>query len=177
MASNTKVIIAAFVASLLAPEAWAGSCDDALSIVSARYPSAPLVLLKAIVKTESGGNPWAVNLDGNAYNFATSGEAVQFVRSAEKAAKRNIDVGCMQLNLANHKQNFASIEDMFDPTSNIAYGTRFLIKLRAISPDWTNATAKYTNQRNRPIQMRYVCNVLKQLNSLQGTNHTASFCA
>ncbi|HJO71542.1 MAG: hypothetical protein QF450_07035 [Rhodospirillales bacterium] len=52
---------------------------------------------------------------------------------------RNIDVGCMQVNLLYHKDAFATLEEAFEPASNAAYAARFLKDLYATSGSWSAA--------------------------------------
>ena len=37
-----------------------------------------------------------------------------------------MDVGCMQVNLYHHAHAFSSLDNAFDPQSNVDYAARFL---------------------------------------------------
>ena len=49
----------------------------------------------------------------------------------------------MQVNLGYQPDAFASLDEALDPTSNIAYGARFLKRLRQDTRSWARATALY----------------------------------
>jgi soluble lytic murein transglycosylase-like protein len=52
---------------------------------------------------------------------------------------RNIDVGCMQVNLGYHGKAFADLEAAFDPATNVAYAARFLSELFSKRRSWALA--------------------------------------
>ena len=52
------------------------------------------------------------------------------VRKLQRRGVRNIDVGCMQVNLRYHPKAFKSLGQAFDPRANAAYAAGFLRKLR-----------------------------------------------
>ncbi len=56
---------------------------------------------------------------------------------------RNIDVGCMQVNLRYHPDAFASIEAAFDPATNVAYAARYLMSLNQATRSWSQAIGRY----------------------------------
>lgn len=56
---------------------------------------------------------------------------------------RNIDVGCMQVNLKYHDNAFATLEEALDPDSNIEYAARLLRKLFSRHRSWSQAVAHY----------------------------------
>ncbi len=56
---------------------------------------------------------------------------------------RNIDVGCMQINLHHHPRAFDSLEEAFDPAANIAYAGTFLRRLERETRSWSRAVAYY----------------------------------
>ena len=43
----------------------------------------------------------------------------------------NIDVGCMQINIKWHKNNFKKISDMFEVNPNVSYAASFLKQLKS----------------------------------------------
>lgn len=59
----------------------------------------------------------------------------------------SIDVGCMQINLKQHPHAFATLEDAFDPATNIAYAARFLKAKRNHQGTWKNAVGHYHSAR------------------------------
>ena len=107
-------------------------------------------LLSAIAKAESGRPvpplpglqpwPWAVNADGAAMYFDSKPAAVVWTRLALARGVRQVDVGCMQVNLQSHPEAFRDLDDAFDPAANADYAARFLLRLRAdAGGDWTAA--------------------------------------
>ena len=130
-----------------------GRCMDALAAAEIRRGTMP-GLMAAIARAESGRPvpplpgvqpwPWAVNADGAALYFDSKPAAVTWVRLALQRGVRQIDVGCMQINLQSHPNAFASVDDAFEPSSNADYAARFLIRLKAdAAGDWAVATGWY----------------------------------
>ena len=71
---------------------------------------------------------------------------------------RNIDVGCMQVNLKYHGKAFSSLDEAFEPEKNAAYSAQFLRQLyKRNKQDWTKTAMHYhsrnlrqgTNYKNR----------------------------
>ena len=56
---------------------------------------------------------------------------------------RNIDVGCMQVNLKYHPKAFANLEQAFNPHVNAAYAANFLQRLRVSTLSWAQAVRHY----------------------------------
>jgi len=112
----------------------------------------PVGLLTAIGLTESGRTvthghrtvwPWTVNAAGEGHFFETKKDAVAFVAEKQAAGVDSIDVGCMQVNLKHHPDAFASLDDAFDPATNVAYAADFLTGLRAELNSWIGAARRY----------------------------------
>ena len=134
-----------------------------------RLDGIPRHLLSAISVAESGrwdaarqatfAWPWTVTAEGEGRFFATKAEAVDHVRSLWARDVRNIDVGCMQVNLYYHGGAFAGLEEAFDPPTNVAYAARYLKGLFDAARSWTQAAAHYhstTPARNRPYKLKVV---------------------
>jgi len=111
----------------------------------------PSGLLAAIGFTESGRTvtgkravwPWTVNVEGEGHFFESKAEAVEFVAGKLADGIESIDVGCLQINLKHHPDAFASLEDAFDPATNVAYGADFLKALRDQTNGWMAAARRY----------------------------------
>ena len=113
----------------------------------------PSGLLTAIAAAESGRYdrdrravapwPWTVNNAGDGRYFATKEEAIAHVERLRAAGERNIDVGCMQINLMHHPDAFASLDEAFEPARNVAYGARFLGALERETASWGRAVERY----------------------------------
>ena len=115
--------------------------------------SLPTGLLTAIAAAESGRYdrdrravapwPWTVNNAGDGRYFATKAEAIAHVERLRAAGERNIDVGCMQINLMHHPDAFATLDEAFEPARNVAYGARFLGALERETASWGRAVERY----------------------------------
>ena len=113
----------------------------------------PVGLLTAVATSESGRYdpsrrvvapwPWTVNNAGDGRYFPSKTEAIAHVLRLKAAGERNIDVGCMQINLMHHPDAFASLEEAFEPTRNVAYGARFLGALQQETSSWERAVERY----------------------------------
>lgn len=134
-----------------------------------RLDGIPRHLLSAISVVESGrwdearqatfAWPWTVTAEGEGRFFATKAEAVDYVRALRARDVRNIDVGCMQVNLYYHGGAFAGLEEAFDPRTNVAYAARYLKGLFDAARSWTQAAADYhstTPEHNRPYKLKVV---------------------
>lgn len=118
-----------------------------------RHNNMPKHLLTAISKVESGQYhratkqfnawPWTINVNGTGYRFATKTEAVHQVSQLMARGVKNIDIGCMQVNLRHHPKAFHDIEAAFDPHTNIEYGARYLTALKSDLGSWHKAVAYY----------------------------------
>ena len=113
----------------------------------------PSNLLTAISLTETGrwqkGSreilawPWTVTAHGRGQHFDTKQEALLEVEILMTQGVRNIDVGCMQINLKYHDDAFTSIAEAMDPKANTAYAAKFLKKLYEQKKDWMKAAGAY----------------------------------
>lgn len=116
----------------------------------------PARLLESISIVESGRYsreakasvawPWTVTSGGAGKYFPTKAEAIAEVKRLKAAGVRNIDVGCMQVNLQWHPDAFSSLDDAFEPASNVAYAARFLKGLFGATNHWVTAASYYHSQ-------------------------------
>lgn len=128
------------------------SCAAATYAVE-RETSIPKSLLTAISIAESGRYdamnkisvawPWTVTSGSEQWYLDNKIEAVAQVKSMIRDGKRNIDVGCMQINLYFHGDAFTSLEQAFDPLSNVSYAASYLARLRKNTDDWLSAAGNY----------------------------------
>ena len=118
-----------------------------------RISDVPPKLLHAISLAESGrwskqqrelrAWPWTVTSGGPGTYFATKAEALAEVQRLQDKGVENIDVGCMQVNLHYHGQNFNSAAEAIDPDINVAYAAKFLTRLRQGADSWAEAAGYY----------------------------------
>lgn len=113
----------------------------------------PQHLLAAIALTESGrwdpsrkesfAWPWTVMAEGKGRFLPSKDDAVATVRRLQAEGVRNIDVGCMQINLRYHPDAFADLEQAFDPAANAGYAATYLAALFRETGSWERAAARY----------------------------------
>ena len=121
-----------------------------------RLQAIPDRLLHAISLVESGrwdedhratlAWPWTVMAEGQGRFLPTKQAAIAEVQKLQARGVRNIDVGCMQVNLLAHPDAFATLDEAFEPRSNVAYAGRFLTELYAQDGNWGQAGAHYHSQ-------------------------------
>ena len=103
--------------------------------------------------------PWTINVGGVGHFFATKASAIEAVQDLQKAGTGSIDVGCMQINLVQHPDAFASLEEAFDPAANTRYGARFLGALYREIGNWPQAAAAY-HSRTQDLGVSYETRVM-----------------
>lgn len=104
--------------------------------------------------------PWTVTSGKDSFYLPNKDAAIAKVRELKASGRANIDVGCMQINLHYHPKAFASLDEAFDPYTNVAYGTKFLKELRMETRSWGKATAFY-HSRDRARGNAYRSKVYK----------------
>lgn len=127
-------------------------CTAAVARASAAH-SLPGGLLNAISLAETGrwddskkasfAWPWTVTSGGGGKFFPSKAAAIAHVEQLKSAGVRNIDVGCMQINLRYHPDAFANLEAAFDPAANAQYAAKFLAGLKRQSQSWQAAIGRY----------------------------------
>jgi hypothetical protein len=113
----------------------------------------PHRLLMSIGVVESGRStenskrkrawPWTVNANGKGYFFSTKSAAIATVKKLMARGIRNIDVGCMQVNLLHHSKAFKTLEEAFTPKNNVAYAVKYFMELKNSTNSWTHAVGFY----------------------------------
>ena len=145
----------------------AGAICSALIAQAESARNIPKHLLLAISLAESGRAdpatgkrvpwPWTVMAEGKGRYFATKAQALAHVAALQGRGVRNIDVGCMQVNLHFHGSRFDNVAAAMDPVNNVAYATAFLTDLRRDLNSWTSAVKHYhsaTPERHRIYRAR-----------------------
>ena len=87
--------------------------------------------------------PWTINHAGKSMFFDTKKQMRKYVFKNIKRNDFNIDVGCMQINIKWHKNNFKKIDDMFEVSPNISYAASFLLQLKKKHGSWDKAIKHY----------------------------------
>jgi hypothetical protein len=136
------------------PTAWASNvCMSHIQRVE-KTEGIPKNLLAAMARTESGRYnkaknavepwPWTVQSGGKSNYFQTKQEAVAHVKALQKKGIKNIDIGCMQMNLEHHGHKFATIEQMFEPSHNVVQGAKYLKQMKTYrNQAWSTAVGNY----------------------------------
>lgn len=142
-------------------------CEREMVGASHRH-GVPLGMLYAVGLTETGRGdslrPYALNVDGKAVYELSRPAAIRAFSAAARQGAKFIDVGCMQINHRYHGKKFKSLEQMFDPATNVDYAARFLAELKVREGSWTKAVARYhAGPDNDPAQKRYVCRVIANM--------------
>ena len=151
-------------------------CPTAVNAAE-RLNAIPLYLLRAISKAESGrwheekqvniAWPWTVTSGAAGKFFDTKAEAVAEVEFLMTKGVRNIDVGCMQINLKAHANAFATIEDAFNPVANAAYGGKYLKTMHRRTSNWLKAAGSYHSMTPH-LGIKYRAKVGRIWNELRG---------
>ncbi|WP_425341054.1 transglycosylase SLT domain-containing protein [Agrobacterium larrymoorei] len=158
-------------------------CERQIHDAAGEY-NIPEGILYSVGLTETGRkgslSPYAINIEGKALFPDSKGEAFRLVEEARARGAKLIDVGCMQINVYFHGAEFRSINEMFEPSKNVAYAARFLKQLHDRHDTWTMAVARYhAGPNNDPAQQRYVCRVISNLVATgygQWTVNARKFC-
>lgn len=98
----------------------------------------------AIIRHESGGNPIAMNIEGETVIPANLAEALR-IQAAARAAGKSFDTGLMQINSQWIGQLGIAPSSLFDPCTNVRIGTTILRHYYAMT--W----ADYGNVRDALI--------------------------
>jgi hypothetical protein len=146
------LVAACFLCLTTPAKAQFDSCATQIAVAEATT-GIPRGLLNAIAIAESGrwdrdrrimdAWPWTVTSGNSGRFFASKADAIGEVQRLKAEGVRNIDVGCMQVNLLHHPAAFASLDEAFDPTANVSYAARFLRSLYDTRQDWMTAAAHY----------------------------------
>ena len=126
----------------------------------------PENLLSSVGKAESGrileNNkhviwPWTVNHAGKSLFFDTKKQMKKYVLKNVEKKDFNLDVGCMQINLKWHKNNFKKISDMLAIEPNVSYAASFLLQLKNKHGSWNKAIKHYHSSdpnKNKPYLIK-----------------------
>ena len=131
-------------------------CESEIVKAEGRY-NIPNRLLLAISTVESGRNvgsskrpwPWTICANGRGYYCSTKSAAIATTKRLMARGIRNIDVGCMQVNLLHHSKAFKNLEEAFTPRINVNYAAKFFTGLKSMYNSWTHAVGYYHSKAAR----------------------------
>ena len=113
--------------------------------------------------------PWALNVEGKPYYFSSKEETLDFLAEKLSQGVNNIDVGCSQINLRHHGDNFNRLEQILNPNYNVAYAAYFLSRNYEETDNWNKAVAHY-HSRNKALGNKYLNKVKEVWQSLTNTH-------
>lgn len=149
----------------------ANLCETAARTAAQRH-DVPLDVLRTIALVETGRRrngqmepwPWALNMGGPGYWPDSRAAALTLARAQIDAGRRNVDLGCFQINYHWHSANFASLDDMIDPEKNADYAARLLRQHKARLGTWDAAAGAY-HSGTAELAARYI----DRFRALRGT--------
>lgn len=149
------------------------SACEGSTVAAERVHRIPQGLLGAISLTESGhwdksrqaqiAWPWTVYAQGRGRYLPNKTAAIKEVRQLKARGVKNIDVGCMQVNLKYHPKAFADLETAFDPVKNADYAASLLKKLFKRHKSWSKAV-EYYHSSTRKFRLPYRQKVMRVWN-------------
>ena len=141
----------------------------------------PENLLISVSLTESGRKikngefiswPWTINRKGKGKFFDDKVTAINYVKEYTKKGKKNIDLGCMQVNFMYHPNAFKNFYEAFDPDKNVEWAANMLKSLYAKFGTWESAVGYYHSYRKlkRKQYSQKVFNTLASLKNHKNFN-------
>jgi len=151
-----------FAAALLSVIIGVGQARaDVVDDACRRY-SLPKNLVLAIIRQESGGNPWCVNVAGRDYNCRSREEALEVIH---RNINRSYDVGLMQVNVQWLKKFGISPEAAIDPANNAQLGCWILAsEVKRYGMGWKAVGAYHSPNPER--QRKYAGLVARHLRTI-----------
>ena len=150
------------------------SLQDCLraSRIAAAETGVPEAVLDAVMLVETGWQgpegfgPWAwtTNEAGIGKRFSTQAAAGHHAREVIASGRRNIDLGCFQINFRWHGASFASLDDMLEPVTNARYAARLLHRHWQRTGDWLLAAGAY-HSATPELAAQYRSKVAKAMTS------------
>ncbi len=156
--ARTRIVgwLVLMLASLATPAAASMDPADLCGVETRRLEKErgiPDGLLTAVSLVESGrwdntrkasfAWPYTVMAEGRGRFLPNKAAAIAEVVGLRARGVRNIDVGCMQINLQAHPNAFADLNAAFDPRTNVEYAARFLSSLFEETGSWATAGTHY----------------------------------
>ena len=122
---------------------------DLVTLIMACVPFVSTNTMLAVIHEESRGNPWAINVNGKQrFRKPTSYEEAVFESKRLIAAGASIDMGLTQINSATMVSLGLTVEQVFDPCTNVYAGGTVLTR------NYVQASRKEQNQQTA-LQMAF----------------------
>ena len=103
----------------------------------------PDKLLASIAMVESRNSPWAVYALKKSRFFPSQEAATSYIQKLKAKGVKNINIGCMQINLQSHGRQFKNLNDILPPYQNIAYAAKLIKVLYTQYGSWETAVKHY----------------------------------
>lgn len=138
-------------------------------------------LLLAIAIVESGRQtgktqkwpwPWTICAHKKAYFLRSEQEALEMLQSLKEKGLKNIDVGCMQINIKSHAKELQKMHSVFAIEECVSYAARLLKKLYQNRQQWEKAVAHY-HTRTQHLGNAYQQRVFREWNKLNQNPYIA----
>mgnify|MGYP002715692670 CR=1 FL=1 len=180
------LLLAALVLSVLLAAAQparaqsdAGACIRHVGAAE-RAHGIPPGLLMAIGVVEARWNgtiwPWTLNINGVPHYLPDRAAALARMSRADGSMHADMAVGCMQVFVKYHRQEFRGPADMLDPARNVWYAASYLTSLRREEGNWIKAVGRY-HAGNPADQKAYLCRVVRARVGLGYQTPTAQYKA
>jgi len=131
-----------------------------------RQTGIPKILVQAIIKQESSGHPWAVNIGGRSYHPLNKKEALALIR---KHNARSFDLGLMQVNSQWLRKFNLSPDLAIEPAVNVRLGIWILAQaILQHGFNWKAVGAYHSPSPHR--QRLYAQKIARHLHKLKKEN-------
>ena len=131
-----------------------------------RQTGIPKILVQAIIKQESNGHPWAVNIGGRSYRPQNKKEALALIR---KHNARSFDLGLMQVNSQWLRKFNISPDLAIEPAVNVRLGIWILAQtILQHGFNWKAVGAYHSPSPHR--QQLYAQKIARHLHKLKKEN-------
>ncbi|MBY0280833.1 MAG: transglycosylase SLT domain-containing protein [Alphaproteobacteria bacterium] len=148
------------------------NCPEIIRHFEKQY-GIPDKLLASIAVVESRNSPWAVYALKKSRFFSTKEGAIDYIQKLKAKGVKNINIGCMQINLQSHGRRFKSLNDILPPYHNIAYAAKLMKVLYAQYGSWEMAVKHY-HSSSSIYNVSYKDRVFSVWAHKKGETYTAS---
>lgn len=132
-----------------------------------------LALTESARKTKQGVRPWpwTLNVAGRGYRYASREEAMQgLLQHMRRHSTKRIDVGLAQVNLGWNGHRFSSLQEAFEPYTNLRVAARILRECYDANPgSWLRAAGCYHHPAGGKPAAVYIASFKRQLNTFSYT--------
>lgn len=113
--------------------------------------------------------PWTINVRGKGKFFNDKKSATSFVTNYVSKGRKNIDIGCMQINYMYHPKAFNNFDEAFDPEANVKKSAELLKSLYNKFGSWKDAVGYYHSYRTSK-RIKYSSKVFNKWLDIKSNN-------